>query len=168
MNKTLLLLAIVPTIAIQQVSVAQSRSQSFLCTIPLEYELLAEDAQPAKYGVVTADTISQTHLTIPSLWWAKEQFDIYGGRLISNWLAYPEEKRIDLIVNRQLWSFMDYVGRYRFVNELGTVARGYGYNLRVFNQQDKCLATYVYNPNSNPPKWEINFDSLLQDGLQIK
>jgi len=35
-------------------------------------------------GVITADTISQSELTIPSLWWAKEQF---GG--FDNWLAYP-------------------------------------------------------------------------------
>jgi len=36
-------------------------------------------------GVRTADTISQSELTIPSLWWAKEQF----GKLFDNWLAYP-------------------------------------------------------------------------------
>jgi len=36
-------------------------------------------------GVITADTISQSELTIPSLWWAKEQF----GWLLDNWLAYP-------------------------------------------------------------------------------
>ncbi|MCG4880622.1 hypothetical protein L0P06_11165, partial [Amedibacillus dolichus] len=79
----------------------------------------------------------------PSIWWAKEQF---GGKLLDNWLAYPAKEksvaRIDLIVNRQIWSLLDYVERYEFVNNFCNVARDYGYNVRVFNYQQELLATY--------------------------
>lgn len=118
-------------------------------TAPLELSVLAPNAP--KQGVVTANTISQTQLTVPSLWWAKEQF---GGKLLDNWLAYPSQgtnpARVDLIVNRQIWSLLDYVERYDFVNSLGTVARDYGYNVRVFNYQQELLATYTCNFNIQP------------------
>ncbi len=117
---------------------------------PLELSLLAPNAA-AKNGVVTASNISQRQLTIPSLWWAKEQF---GSKLLDNWLAYPAKgstaPRIDLVVNRQIWSLLDYVDRYEFVNNFGNVARDYGYNIRVFNYQQELLATYTCNFNVQP------------------
>ncbi len=117
---------------------------------PLELSLLAPNTA-AKNGVVTASNISQKQLTIPSLWWAKEQF---GGKLLDNWLAYPAKgsnsPRIDLVVNRQIWSLLDYVERYEFVNNFGNVAHDYGYNVRVFNYQQELLATYTCNFNVQP------------------
>ena len=117
---------------------------------PLELSLLAPNAA-VKDGVITASNISQEQLTIPSLWWAKEQF---GGKLLDNWLAYPAKgstaPRIDMIVNRQIWSLLDYVERYEFVNNFGNVARDYGYNVRVFNYQKELLATYTCNFNVQP------------------
>ncbi len=107
-------------------------------------------------------------ISIPSLWWAREQFDPFGGKLINNWLAHPQIKQIDLTVNWQLWTLLDYLGRYRFLNQFGTVAREYGYDLRIFDQQQQCLGIYEYNPTSNPPKWEIKLDNSGQEGLQVK
>lgn len=104
----------------------------------------------------------------PSLWWATEQFDPFGGRLVENWLADAQVQQINLVVNWQLWTLLDYLGRYRFVNQFGTVARKYGYNLNIFNQKKQCLATYKYNPISNPPKWEINLEQLGKNSLQIE
>jgi hypothetical protein len=103
--------------------------------------------------IITKDTICQTGLTIPSLWWADEQF---GDKLLDNWLAYPDEKRIDLVVNRQIWGLMDYYQRYAFVHRMGTVVRETGdpgetgYNLRVFNRQEPelCLASYTCSTNN--------------------
>lgn len=112
--------------------------------------------------------IAVAGIPIPSLWWAKEQFDPFGGRLINEWLTYPQIKQIDLTVNWQLWTLLDYLGRYRFINQFGTVAREYGYSLRIFNQQQKCLAYYEYNDDVNPPKWEINIEGLGQDSLQVE
>lgn len=105
--------------------------------------------------------------SIPSLWWAKEQFDPFSGRLIDSWLTYPQIKQIDLTVNWQLWTLLDYLGRYRFINQLGTAVREHGYNLRVFNQQQQCLALYKYNDTTNPPKWEIQIEGV-GDSLQVQ
>ena len=113
-------------------------------------------------------SIVLANITLPSLWWARQQFDPFGGRLINNWLTYPEVKQINLTVNWQLWSLLDYLGRYRFINQFGTVARRYGYELHIFNQQQQCLASYQYNLESNPPKWEIKLEQSDKDSLQIE
>ncbi len=110
--------------------------------------------------VITSNTISQEGLTIPSLWWAKEQF---GGDVLNNWLAYPAQGetagRIDLFVNRQNWSSLDYIGRYEFVNHFGTVARDYGYNLRVFNEQKELLASYTCDFSQNSSQCNMQLDA---------
>lgn len=103
-----------------------------------------------------------------SFWWAAEQFDPFNGRLVQNWLAYPQLQQINLVVNWQLWTLLDYFGRYRFVNQFGTVARKYGYSLNIFDRDDRCLATYQYNPISNPPKWELKLEKLGRDSLPIE
>lgn len=112
--------------------------------------------------------MSWQNFTKPSLWWAREQFDPFGGRLVENWLADSQVQQINLVVNWQLWTLLDYLGRYRFVNQFGTVARKYGYNLNIFNQKKQCLATYKYNSVSNPPKWEINLEKLGRNSLQVE
>jgi hypothetical protein len=85
-------------------------------------------------------------LTVPSLWWAKENSET---KLLDNWIAYPsirqEPPRVDLIVNQQIWSLLDYVERYVFVNRLGTIASKSGYNIRIFDYQQERLATYTCN-----------------------
>lgn len=116
----------------------------------------------------TEPKIAVAGIILPSLWWAKEQFDPFGGRLVKNWLTNPQIKQIDLTVNWQLWTLLDYLGRYRFINQFGTVAREYGYSLRIFNQQQQCLALYEYNDEINPPKWEIKIEGLGEDSLQVE
>ena len=122
----------------------------------------------SKKSQLSRNKITIAGFSLPSLWWAKQQFDPFGGRLIDNWLTYPQIKQIDLTVNWQLWTLLDYLGRYRFINQLGTVVREYGYSLRVFNQQQQCLAHYKYNDEVNPPKWEITIEGVGQDSLQIE
>lgn len=112
--------------------------------------------------------IAVAGIAVPSLWWAKEQFDPFGGRLISNWLTNTRIKQIDLTVNWQLWTLLDYLGRYRFINQFGTVARQHGYSLHIYNQQQKCLALYEYNDATNPPKWEITIEDAGEDSLQVE
>lgn len=106
--------------------------------------------------------------TQASFWWAAEQFDPFDGNLVQNWLAQPQKRQINLVVNWQLWTLLDYLGRYRFVNQFGSVARKYGYSLNIFNQKEQCLATYKYNAITNPPKWELYLEKLGQDSLQVK
>ena len=150
-------------------------SHENLCEIPIELELLNTQENEISYqNIITADTISQEYLSHPSLWWAKQQFDPYKGKLVRNWLAYNEENRIDLVVNRQLWSLMNYLDRYRFLHEFGTVSRSYNFNLRIVNQYEECLATYYcsnseINQCNNPEyaqQWEIEFTE--NNSLQIQ
>ena len=120
--------------------------------LPLDLSLLQPGAVPADPTVVTSNRINQIRLTIPSLWWAEEQF---GGSLLIDWLAYPgtdgTPKRVDLAVNAQVWSIYNYVERYTFVNHLGTSAADYGYNSRIFDTQGELLAAYICDFGAGNP-----------------
>ncbi|WP_323223146.1 hypothetical protein [Spirulina sp. 06S082] len=116
-------------------------------------------------GVITETTISQTSLTIPSLWWIRDQFK--NKKLVQNWLAFPEKRRIDLFVNRQLWSQMDYLDRYSFVNHFGTTARDYGYELRVFDRQPKCLAIYNCSLQDTTYECKVDLEPSRRDAFNI-
>jgi hypothetical protein len=116
---------------------------------PLDLDALKPDRTP--HSVVTATTISQFGLTVPSLWWIREQIaavEAFGGKLLQNWLAYPPSKgsgvgRVDLVVNRQLWSLMDYLERYEVIHHFSTAARDFGYNVRVFDDRANFLGAYI-------------------------
>lgn len=95
---------------------------------------------------------------LPSIWWAIEQFDPFAGNLVDHWQVNHQQKQIDLVVDWQLWSILDYLERYRIVNQFGTVTREYGYSLRIFNHDRQCLAVYQYNYSTQPHRWEINFN----------
>lgn len=171
MTKTIIcLLTICSLLAGRTVSAQTEKYTSVSsCDTKLDTELSTKNNTKSNHNLLATErTISIASITLPSLWWARQQFDPFGGRLINNWLAYPESKQINLTVNWQLWTLLDYLGRYRFVNQFGTVARRYGYELHIFNHQKQCLASYQYNLDSSPPKWEINLEQSDQDSLQIK
>ncbi len=99
---------------------------------------------------ITDSTISQAHLTVPSFWWTRDQISAqpqFGSKLLDTWLACPSQKssvsRVDFVVNQQAWSLLDYLDRYDFVQQIGTVASGYSYDMRVFNPQGGLLAAYT-------------------------
>ncbi|BAZ05333.1 hypothetical protein [Calothrix sp. NIES-3974] len=147
---------------------------------PLELELLTNPGNK----VVTANTINQAKITVPSLWWSKEK---YGNKLLANWIAYPGNQnqagRIDVIVNQQVWSILDYLERYNFINQLGTIARNscsqeatdsalgenkicnQGYNLRVFNYQQDFLGAYTCD-FSSPANTRCGID--MRGGNRLK
>jgi hypothetical protein len=156
---TLLLGISLSTISLlsSQPSIAQTEASD----APLELDLLNNPK-----GVITANTINQGQLTIPSLWWAKENSE---NKLLDNWIAYPvvgtQPARVDVIVNQQFWSILDYLERYNFVNRVGSLARNYGYNIRVFNYQQERLATYTCNFNTSPTLCMIKIDSQNKLGL---
>ncbi len=148
-----------------QSKTGQAESVKDICELPLK----TTSPIPPIPGVITEITISMKGLAKPSLWWDTEQFDPFEGQLVNGWLAFPKEQRIDLIVNRQLWSLMDYIQRYRYVNQLGTVARGYQYDLRILTNPNRCLATYVCQVRSDSAQdCLIHFDSLGLRGLETK
>ena len=143
-------------------SIQPSTAQIEASDAPLELNLLNNPK-----GVITANTINQAQLTIPSLWWAKENSE---NKLLDNWIAYPAEgtqtARVDVVVNQQYWSILDYLERYNFVNRVGSLARNYGYNIRVFNYQQERLATYTCNFNTSPTLCRIDFNNQNKLGLR--
>ena len=170
-KKSFLLIFITVFVANTQIANAETSNSAIdhYCDRFIDLELTTENSNSSQKGEVIAErNIATSSFIVPSLSWAREQFDPFNGRLINNWLANDQLKQIDLTVNWQLWTLLDYLGRYRFINQLGTVAREYDYNLRIINQQKQCLATYQYELDSNPPKWEINLDGLGQDSLQVE
>ncbi|MEL6462627.1 MAG: hypothetical protein AAFQ91_31120 [Cyanobacteria bacterium J06621_15] len=159
MRQFSLLFSIITTLSIFPVQFAQAQDSRIPAPSqePLRLDLLANP----KGNIITADTISQQQLTVPSLWWAQEQSE---KKLLENWIAYPPENsqagRVDLIVNEQIWNdVLVGVERYSFVNRLGTVARSYGYNVRVFNDEKELLATYTCNLNLNNPLCNIQMNA---------
>ncbi|PSB03991.1 hypothetical protein [Merismopedia glauca] len=137
---------------------------------PLEINLLQTDSSVNRKDVLRGDRISATTIQVPSLWWTKEQFDPFSGRLINNWLIYTQaqglERRVDILVNFQLWGLLDYIERYTLVNKFGTVGREYGYNIRVFNGQKELLAAYTCNLPAERPICNLWIEPSAQDSLQ--
>jgi len=135
-----------------------------LCEIPIKTRF-----KQIPSNAITNETVSIENLTIPSLWWAIEQFDPFYGQFAERWAAYPEEKRIDLAVNRQLWALLDYAQRYSYLNHIGAVAREYQYNLRIVTFPKQCLATYTCeNLEDLGEDCSIHIDSLGLAGLELE
>ncbi len=100
---------------------------------PLDVEMLKNSGMQQSSGVITADSIERFpkfRNSMPSLWWTQDQLP---NKLVLNWLAYPQKKRIDLVVNPQFWNNLEYLERYQLINRYGLVSRRYGYNVRIFN-----------------------------------
>lgn len=135
-------------------------------TDPLDLTALDPKAPSPPPGVITAETISERGLTVPSLWWAKDQF---AGKLLENWLAYPgageARGHVDLIVNRQFWSLLNYLERYRFVNQFGLASRDYRYNVRVFHKRGSFLAAYTCTGSSGEPVCRVCLESADSAGF---
>lgn len=103
-------------------------------------------------GNITNQTVSQSGLTDPSLWWIQDQFiarddqDKTRNKVVQCWKAYAnfsnEPPRVDFVVNRQQWSLMDYIDRYAFLHEFGAAAQTYGYAIRVLDPQGDQMAAY--------------------------
>ncbi|PSO47122.1 MAG: hypothetical protein BRC33_13485 [Cyanobacteria bacterium SW_9_44_58] len=144
------------------VAVAQSFENNPTCEItPSDefqtgFQIQALDTE--EENIVSALTPSVTEMTIPSLWWAVEQFNPLDGKLVTNWEANKTTKVIRLIVNNRFWRTLDYIDRYSFVNKFGTMAREYNYNLKVITQQKDCLALYTCNWKETSPNCRIEFD----------
>jgi hypothetical protein len=142
---------------------AIDRATVDLLTLPLEPALFQPGQPVLKPDVITPDRISQTSLTPPSLWWVQEQIanlqwtdnpsstgclaEQYSQELLSYWLAYSGSdgtpRRVDLLVNQQIWTTCNYLQRYTFINRFGTAAKAFGYNTRVFNAQGELLGAYI-------------------------
>ncbi|MGA1283955.1 MAG: hypothetical protein ACO34J_07840 [Prochlorothrix sp.] len=120
--------------------------------------------------ILTPDTICQQGLTPPSLWWMQEQFEAQSPaykKLVTTWLTYlpnvDRPGRVDLVVNLQRWSVMDYFSRYEFIHAFGGEASRSGYNTRIFNLRGEFLGSYTCSqgdqvPLLQPVEGAIEFD----------
>lgn len=156
-------------ILMPQLTSAQTSSGLTPSLEPLDTKLLDQKTRPPGSDWITANTVSTRSLTDPSLWWAEEQFNEFDGKLIQNWIAYRDKKRVDLVVNRQLWSILDYLGRYSFLSKFSAAARDYQYDVRVFNERAGLVATYTCNYSATPPDCQLKvFDSFGRDSLPAR
>ncbi|MCU0542815.1 MAG: hypothetical protein MUE44_11560 [Oscillatoriaceae cyanobacterium Prado104] len=105
--------------------------------------------------------LSQSEKSVPSLWLAQK---LFGGKLLDRWYVDPSDTWVIIIVNRQLWSLLDYMERYQFVNRFGTVSSQYGYNMQVCNRQGTALA--VYSCKGDRSSCRIDLESLSNPGLR--
>jgi hypothetical protein len=121
-----------------------------VCDVNLTW-LKSNDIVNGDSNIVTADTVSAQGTTVPSLWWTSEQFP---AKLVTNWIAYRQQKQIYLLVSTQYWNVLDYIDRYRTIDRFGRVAQSYGYNLKICNSQKIALARYTCDSisASNAPK----------------
>ena len=147
---------------VTKISLAENPSIPNASEAPLELNLLSQ----AQDTVITANTIYQDKMAVPSFWWAKENSE---NKLLDNWIVYPssekEPARVDLVVNQQIWSLLDYFERYNFVNQMGNLARSHNYNVRVFNYQQERLATYTCNFASNQDLCNIEMSTQNSMGI---
>ncbi len=139
---------ILATVATSQMAQAQSDLAPSRAAIDptLMQQGLCTRSQP---GITETSILQNQDITEPSLWWIRDQIaaqNKYSTKLIDNWLACKpanEANRVDVLVNSQLWSSLDFFDRYEFIQRFGTVATGFGYNLRVVNPQGNLLAAYT-------------------------
>lgn len=135
------------TIGFSQTGLAQSNlTPAPPATCDLNLALLKSADVNKDRNIITADTVSATGMTTPSLWWTNEQFP---PKLVTNWIADSRQKQIYLLVNTQYWNILDYIDRYRTVDQFGHAAREYGYSLKVCNSQKITLAEYTCNAISD-------------------
>jgi len=94
--------------------------------------------------VVFSESPSEEGLTVPSLWWAVQQF---GGTAVQRWQAYPAEVgvggRVDLFIAPSVWGRMSYLQRFALVNQLGNASRSFGYNLILRDRRDVIYGAYT-------------------------
>ncbi|NJO19977.1 MAG: hypothetical protein HC838_07810 [Spirulinaceae cyanobacterium RM2_2_10] len=144
-------------------SVGDALTES-LATCRLDDTLLDVNVQAVlvEQGLlVTSRTVRAQGLTEPSLWWARQQLD--EDKLVVDWLALPGMRRVEVLVNRQVWRSLDYLERYSFVNRFGTTAHQYGYELRVFDPDPQCVAIYNCVLNETSPQCVVDLQPPLRD-----
>ncbi len=112
-------------------------------------------AQPVAVNrAILSEEPSAVGLTVPSLWWAVQQF---GGTAVQRWQAYPAQEgvggRIDLFVVPSVWGRMSYLQRYALVNQIGNSSRSFGYNLILRDRRDVLYGAYTCDFEAVTPQY---------------
>jgi len=128
--------------------------------------LLSTESDPT---LVDEDTLSLTTMTLPSLWWRRDQLPsrLGGDRLIEGWTAYhfsdPAIRVVDIDINGQGWRILTLAERYGLLTQFGSAAKAYSYNVRLYRGSDQFrerLALYVCDFSAAPElEGHTNLDS---------
>lgn len=108
-------------------------------------------------------------MTLPSLWWNRDSLTSHlgGRRLVNSWLSYRIKDSgtgvIDVIINPQIWSVLTYNERFAVLNQFGTAARDFGYNLRFFegnSRNYRIAGLYACDFADQPGEFVASEDSV--------
>ncbi len=139
----------------------------------------ASDALP-RISATGMPLIAERGLTVPSLWLVEELLaeeerfraeqsergTLLYYKLLENWFVEQDRRWVDLVVNRQLWSLLDYLERYDFINRVGTVAKDFNYNTRVCNDRGVVVGIYRCDTNPSTLPCRIELDASGPGGLR--
>jgi hypothetical protein len=156
----------------RDVRAAVPKRKALLSSSDLEMNRDRQRVPPARSNIITADTVSAKGMTLPSLWWTSEQFP---AKLVTNWIADRNQKQVYILVNTQYWGVLDYIDRYRTIDQFGRVAQGYGYDLKLCSSQKIVLARYscteIDAPNERlrqQSSCQIWLNATGQNGLGVQ
>ncbi|WOD38792.1 hypothetical protein [Nodosilinea sp. E11] len=117
-------------------------------------------------GSLSSDSrrASADTMTLPSLWWSRDSLTSHlgGRRLVQSWISYQIKDSattvVDVMVNPQMWSVLTYNERYAVLNQFGTAARDFGYNLRFFQgntRNYRLVGLYACNFEPQPSEASV-------------
>jgi hypothetical protein len=118
-----------------------------LCRPPLALDIVETDLIKGQND----RTILQDRLSLPSLWWTRDQYAArlpLGKKLISSWLICPKTanapQHVQMVLNAQIWSLLEYFDRYEFLHQFGTVTSNNGHDLWIYSDETPLvLASYL-------------------------
>ncbi|BCX11556.1 MAG: hypothetical protein KatS3mg067_0494 [Thermosynechococcus sp.] len=94
--------------------------------------------------VVVSESPSAVGLTVPSLWWAVQQF---GDQVIQRWQAFPAMAgpggKIEAFVTAAAWGRLPYLRRFALIYQLGNASRSFGYQLILRDRQRVIYGAYT-------------------------
>ncbi|PSN17144.1 hypothetical protein C7271_19275 [filamentous cyanobacterium CCP5] len=131
---------------------------------------------------------SDVELTLPSLWWIRDQLPRRLGRrrLVLSWAAYrlkpSSSQMVDVYLDSQIWNVLNAYEHYAVLNQFGRAAKEAGYQLRLFRgqgrgaqlmglylcEQDQAIAaaTDQLPISSNVPCWG-SIDQTVLDAYKL-
>jgi hypothetical protein len=124
-------------------------------------------------------------VTIPSLWWTRDQLltkNYFNPKLIEGWLVCDagvqtadarictlsgqRPGRVDVLINTQLWSVLDYLNRYELLYRLGTATSECGYNVYLYDTEAKLIGDYTCKFPDRPQDCTLRTDPTGKGGLR--
>jgi hypothetical protein len=154
-----------PAIAPVPASLTLENTYEFLQTFPTQGQADDIFLQNIDQATLLSDQqVSDVAMSGPSFWYNSDHLPerLGGRRLITSWTAFELSQAplavVDVVIDIQYWRVLNYLEKYGVLNHLGTSAKTYGYNLRIyrgslFNRQ--LLGLYVCNFPASPSQMPL-------------